>query len=719
MLEQNPRMDMPEWQGILNDNGLANLSFQESVLDNPPVATRAGLYVYVNAMLHGKPSFDDQSVTRYLHIRYDEDTPTLVSDLILASFDVLANAISRNESLRLKAIIRSFIVNKLPIFLQSHYSGLIFEPISTEHCIRQALGRIDPLSSQSFDMLSETRQDFLFACALHELVPEPSIEDILGDVPMQSLPASGRYSKDALVSQCMTDPSNIDRYVTELENTDGNSGAIAGAIVEMMHSLCSNNDTMTLKGICTTLSRRPMALDVILLFTQSDMLLKPFCHLLDQWQDHEDQGEYQPVYDEFGSILLFIAAIQYRFSLNLAEMGIDAGESFVAQYVWSSSSSRSIQELSQHENDLLGSWIKGLYETEGISDELMSACKPSKFHLLVATLFDQSLKACQAGILPTETLKGGFEYLLEPFLLPSLVASLNWLADRLWELNAGSSTVDVLMQVLQALLEPPKMSQESSVIHSAVLHIVARRLESALLHVHHQFPSRSDIKSLLGALAPYTADYDGKKAIRELASWSGTPKGALLAALRNSLQSLILWSATAATSTDMTQPLFTYCQLQSSLQVKGAYLTLDCLIDEVQNSNFTDIALDVVAVMVLAMQHKQPTNNKVNGQKPMSLPMPLQSVLQIRYDETPELSKTDQARANIIVRLYRRVEAFSGQVSVSTTANERFVQTAAAAANAGNLPESEIDNVLAEAGVQAVAVQDFLTSENAALMGMA
>ncbi|KAL8955376.1 MAG: hypothetical protein Q9183_006675 [Haloplaca sp. 2 TL-2023] len=65
--------------------------------------------------------------------------------------------------------------------------------------------------------------------------------------------------------------------------------------------------------------------------------------------------------------------------------------------------------MTGHQNDLLGDWIRGLFETEGINDELMSTCKPAEFHLLAATLFDQSIKAYQAGVLALETLKGGLE----------------------------------------------------------------------------------------------------------------------------------------------------------------------------------------------------------------------------------------------------------------------------------------------------------------------
>ena len=58
-------------------------------------------------------------------------------------------------------------------------------------------------------------------------------------------------------------------------------------------------------------------------------------------------------------------------------------------------------------------WIKGLYETEGIGDELMSSCSPKEFHLLIATIFDQSLLACQAGVLTQQKIKGAFECMSE------------------------------------------------------------------------------------------------------------------------------------------------------------------------------------------------------------------------------------------------------------------------------------------------------------------
>lgn len=78
------------------------------------------------------------------------------------------------------------------------------------------------------------------------------------------------------------------------------------------------------------------------------------------------------------------------------------------RYIKNASMARSPDDLTEHEDVLLRGWIRGLFEAEGINDDLMSMCSPNEFHLLVATLFDQSLKACHAELLAPETLESGF-----------------------------------------------------------------------------------------------------------------------------------------------------------------------------------------------------------------------------------------------------------------------------------------------------------------------
>lgn len=77
------------------------------------------------------------------------------------------------------------------------------------------------------------RQDFCFACALHGLIPETSIEDLLGEITYQTLPQAGRYIKEQLVEECMNDPERISSLIGELDNMDGNVGAVCQALAEV------------------------------------------------------------------------------------------------------------------------------------------------------------------------------------------------------------------------------------------------------------------------------------------------------------------------------------------------------------------------------------------------------------------------------------------------------------------------------------------------------
>lgn len=150
------------------------------------------------------------------------------------------------ESSQTMFVFRSFLVNKVPPVL-SYISAASIEPIPAEFCIQQALSKVDPNAFPSFSQtfgpirgnsaLFDVRQDFLFACALHRLIPETSIEQLLGEDPMQTLPAGGQYIKEDLVMQINSNSERADQLIGEIESMEGNAGAIVGAIVEVIQIL--------------------------------------------------------------------------------------------------------------------------------------------------------------------------------------------------------------------------------------------------------------------------------------------------------------------------------------------------------------------------------------------------------------------------------------------------------------------------------------------------
>jgi mediator of RNA polymerase II transcription subunit 5 len=162
-------------------------------------------------------------------------------DLVTAAFDILANAMYRNESSQTLFCLKSFLVNKVPLLL-TQLSTSIF-PMTPELCITQALGHVDPNAfpafSQGFDdlmgnsnPLSDVRQDFLNACALHSLISKETIPRLLGETPMQPPPET-KYVKKDLVAQYKDNFERVCMFIDELDNLDGNAAAIVGAITEV------------------------------------------------------------------------------------------------------------------------------------------------------------------------------------------------------------------------------------------------------------------------------------------------------------------------------------------------------------------------------------------------------------------------------------------------------------------------------------------------------
>lgn len=165
----------------------------------------------------------------------------MATDLITASFDVLANALYRSEPTQNLFRLKSFLINKVPLLLLQ-ISGSIF-PITLEMSITQSLSHIDPNAfpafSQGFDdimgqnnSLADVRQDFLNACSLHGLITLNTVERLLGEAPMQGPPAN-KYDRKTVLSQCKANFDKVSAFIDELESLNGNAGAIVTAVVDV------------------------------------------------------------------------------------------------------------------------------------------------------------------------------------------------------------------------------------------------------------------------------------------------------------------------------------------------------------------------------------------------------------------------------------------------------------------------------------------------------
>lgn len=260
------------------------------------------------------------------------------------------------------------------------------------------------------------------------------------------------------------------------------------------------------------------------------------------------------------------------------------------------------------------------------------------------------------------------------------MVALGWLGNRIWE---SESEPTMALKTLHSLVSPSSISGEAQAIHQTVLNMTARTLDEQLKDVRARHPSRPDIKPILDALEPYLSfQRTGSSHRSELESWtthSGGGGGGLLGSIRNTMQSLVLWSANPEIS--MSPPSYTHRQLLAGVRMLGASRVLRALEEELKlqtDADSGDLALDVVAMVISAPmlesftadqqryhpdENSNSSNNNDNSNKDQrtnnALPSPiltLRDALNLDHSDVPRISEKDPLRAELIVRLHRRID---------------------------------------------------------------
>lgn len=260
---------------------------------------------------------------------------------------------------------------------------------------------------------------------------------------------------------------------------------------------------------------------------------------------------------------------------------------------------------------------------------------------------------------------------MEPFLLPSLVFALTWLGNYIWESEAEPT---IALKALHALVKPNSISGEADAIHKTVLGIVARGLEEQLHDLFKRHRSRTDIKPILDVLEPYVSfKCNGSSSRRsdsdrrsELDTWT-THAGGLMGVIQMTFHSLVIWSANP--ESNMSPPSYTHRLILTGVRLLSATRVLPVLIDElhaqVQAGNL-DLALDVAATLICAPMPEsfavdqamfRPLVESSKEAQPQSALLTLRDALGLQYESVPKIAEKDPLRAEIIVRLNRRVNA--------------------------------------------------------------
>ncbi|KAK6409073.1 hypothetical protein LTR81_016551 [Elasticomyces elasticus] len=614
----------------------------------PAAQSRAGLYVWLNTCLCGRPATDDMNMLGYLQTRYNGDNQTLVVQLLHASFDVLTGALLRGQPAHDVKVIRSFICNKVPLLLAT--LGSFMGSVMLETCIQTAflsiaMDPIPPISAGSLEateMLKRTRLEFLQACALHSVTSENTIGLILQEPPL-GMPKLTKYTKQGLLSQCTANIGRLEALTTELQGMQGNAGAVCLCIVELIGGLCASRDTMSLKTACNILIKHIRNMDIVMQYTRPDTLLLPLCMLLKDWVHDQDQSEFTPAYEEFASVLLFTLAVVHRYGLTSEDLGVAGMGNIVFDILGETPRGTSLSDLSPEQNQQLAKWLDGLFatddqgETSGISDEVMRQCPPQAFYMLVPTLFEQSVMACKSGHLSLGTLKSGLELLLEPFLLPSLVGGLGWLVSHSWE---DHNDVDILLQILDKLLRPSSSSTETQAMHRAVLAMIAEPLERSLQDLLRKRPDKTVAQGMTALLRKYAGATRTCSSDRAtVTEWVAS--GDIARELRSSVKDMTSW---AANVTPTPPPRYQPRILPAACELLGIRSVVEALSTAMREMPLplTAIVLDVCTSMVCA---------------PSLVSHALRQQLALAASNTQTLLEKSVGEATALVRLQHSVEA--------------------------------------------------------------
>lgn len=254
--------------------------------------------------------------------------------------------------------------------------------------------------------------------------------------------------------------------------------------METINEFIKNDDVSHLYRLALALGLSPSALHAILFHLSPSAFLKPLLSFLDKWQVSNDDMNFQDVYSAFGCVLMLFLLIVKDYKISFESLLLIKDNpnepSFCIKYLTKLGSLSQFDSSNTHQSDLLNGWITALFDSGGISDDLMRLSTVQECFQLFPVIFQQAFIACKQGLIDEDTVKGGLEYFLQPFLLSTIVGILSWSETFLWKRN----DVDLLINLIKTLINPLDLSGESVHIHKFVLSIYGPNLFHLLSEIN-------------------------------------------------------------------------------------------------------------------------------------------------------------------------------------------------------------------------------------------
>ncbi|KAF9313689.1 mediator complex subunit [Podila horticola] len=353
------------------------------------------------------------------------DMDTVLLQLWLAALTGLAESNSANQRLLWKSLVFVKICRVVEMSLRhlSFYRSILNE---CDECIAE-----DGSSAPS-DVLKAIAT----GCQAKGLIRSNEL-DIPSGVTTSQL-VLGDYDQptiEAIEDLC-------GRALSDFEHQE----TLVDKIIQVCEEASNRNDVSMLSKICQTLDDNPLVLDLINLLRSPSALLMPLENYVNNLQQNEedDIDTCNSNLEGFGIVLILIMTTVRRYELTgCLDTVLKDRHGFCYLWLLRTSSTippMSLSSMSAEMHALMGRWISALFDSMGISDDLIQTSKPQMLLEIAPSVFEQSLAACHAGVIDSTTLNSGLDYFLQPCLLFVLIGVVQYLCEEIVFSTPGSHT---------------------------------------------------------------------------------------------------------------------------------------------------------------------------------------------------------------------------------------------------------------------------------------
>lgn len=473
-------------------------------------------FIWLNFIIQNWLSNSGKLLSSFEQFVKVKTNQNLLNEILSVSFECITIALqSRDASDLFIKNWKLFLTKRLPLLIKE------LNLKNVETALSNALNLIDPKISKIIKLSSsggsdsndddifssfpstntDIRHDFLKSCIALKLLPQSAFSAILKE-DAQAESRTLHTTDDAFdqngqpleISSTLhstlidinpefvpLEDSGLLEFFSSVEEMEGTKQVeLSKLILEKIHDFIKNDDVSHLYRLTLALGLSPNALHAILFHLSPSTFIKPLMNFLDKWKTSNDDMNFQDVYSAFGCVLLLFLLIVKDFGISLEQLLYLKDEinedSFCIRFLTKLGSLNQSENTTQHQSELLNGWITALFDSGGISDDLMRLSTVQECFQLFPVIFQQAFIACKQNLVDEDTVKGGLEYFLQPFLLSTIVGILSWGENYLWK----DQDVDLLVNLLKTLINPLDLSGESVHIHKLILAIYGPNLFALL-----------------------------------------------------------------------------------------------------------------------------------------------------------------------------------------------------------------------------------------------